>query len=614
MNHINDLSFCGFIEIDSPLETKSGLPSIPKPVRRSTPSSGTVANRNSLAWDSETDSENVSLLSPSDDICLLTSNIEQLAHNISFEYEGQIGTSFEAGILQQDETLIAFQNLADHDLPLEPKVLKLEGDCQCPQSIRTSLVIQRIQSLENKTEMSERRGSFQPETSISTAFQNLLEHNMQTRDIAVQTDFVDDSDDGWFAGGSGCITEEEGEADEDAAFYSSEAECQKFWLMPDCMQDSTDTGYSSLSRDGRVDIEDDLNSTHLDVDGDTSWGDTIGVGNCSLEYSPDAAGEEEALSGTVQTTCRYNERPNSNLSRSLSLFDDWSAISRSKRVDPAYTTSKHRRAAKKISALAETEYCCCEDRLSEKHDLKAVYPTRKESKSCTSGLDSTDITNVVPYPYDVMRFGDVGFTEKRSRDAYSLDSKSGTVLTDRAHKLPKVWKPKSATRQPCSKEIPKIDTCAPLSRIDSNSFNSRLPSSPAGLTLARSTLKHFASSEVENASTPAASALSAPRSIREISNSIENNVLLLRQEKHLVNRKIREAREEELLRQQQKLRFQQLLDIHRKQILLETLQDLRSRLELQSSRLQASYSAVLDMQKEHSKHWPLGKLIGGKMP
>ncbi|KAK7088954.1 uncharacterized protein [Littorina saxatilis] len=93
---------------------------------------------------------------------------------------------------------------------------------------------------------------------------------------------------------------------------------------------------------------------------------------------------------------------------------------------------------------------------------------------------------------------------------------------------------------------------------------------------------------------------SSGRSLRQVTASLADKVFLLRQEKQVVNKKIREAREEEMVRQQLKLRFQRLLDIHRKQILLQTLQDMKHRLQSQSDRLQASYSTVLNIQKRYA--------------
>lgn len=91
------------------------------------------------------------------------------------------------------------------------------------------------------------------------------------------------------------------------------------------------------------------------------------------------------------------------------------------------------------------------------------------------------------------------------------------------------------------------------------------------------------------------------RTLQEIKTSLEEKVFLLRQEKRIVEQKIKEAQEEEKIRQQEKMRFHRQLNIHRKQILLKTLHDLKAKLECQSERLQDSYSAVLTMQKRFAQ-------------
>jgi hypothetical protein len=87
------------------------------------------------------------------------------------------------------------------------------------------------------------------------------------------------------------------------------------------------------------------------------------------------------------------------------------------------------------------------------------------------------------------------------------------------------------------------------------------------------------------------------RSLREIRTSLATKVLRLRQEKHLVDEKIREAREEELIRLQHIVRFQRQTSSARKYVLLETLDKLRARLATQSQRLQECYDIVLDRQQ-----------------
>ncbi|XP_005100116.1 uncharacterized protein LOC101859939 [Aplysia californica] len=82
------------------------------------------------------------------------------------------------------------------------------------------------------------------------------------------------------------------------------------------------------------------------------------------------------------------------------------------------------------------------------------------------------------------------------------------------------------------------------------------------------------------------------RDDRETS-SLAERVMLLRQEKEMVYRKIQEAQQTEVSRQQQQLQHQRDLHVQRKQALLESLQELKGRLEEQSRKLQAQSGGKL---------------------
>ncbi|ELT92489.1 hypothetical protein CAPTEDRAFT_219098 [Capitella teleta] len=87
------------------------------------------------------------------------------------------------------------------------------------------------------------------------------------------------------------------------------------------------------------------------------------------------------------------------------------------------------------------------------------------------------------------------------------------------------------------------------------------------------------------------------RSVQEIRSSLQAKVLRLRQEKRLVDEKIREAREEERMRIQHIAHFRRQVSSAKKYVLLETLDKLRDRLSSQSERLQGCYDAVLNRQQ-----------------
>ena len=79
--------------------------------------------------------------------------------------------------------------------------------------------------------------------------------------------------------------------------------------------------------------------------------------------------------------------------------------------------------------------------------------------------------------------------------------------------------------------------------------------------------------------------------------SIGQEVGRLQQEQIIVDQHLLEAREAERLRREERRRLKKEVNMHRKRLLLRTLQELRSKLEDQSRRLQQTYSAVLGMQQ-----------------
>ncbi|KAL4217789.1 hypothetical protein ACF0H5_022527 [Mactra antiquata] len=87
------------------------------------------------------------------------------------------------------------------------------------------------------------------------------------------------------------------------------------------------------------------------------------------------------------------------------------------------------------------------------------------------------------------------------------------------------------------------------------------------------------------------------RSLADIELSLEDKVTLLREEKTFVQRKVHEAIVEDRIRAHQMKIFRLLSGDQRKQLIMKTLYDLKTRLEDQSARLQASYSTVLSLKK-----------------
>lgn len=88
------------------------------------------------------------------------------------------------------------------------------------------------------------------------------------------------------------------------------------------------------------------------------------------------------------------------------------------------------------------------------------------------------------------------------------------------------------------------------------------------------------------------------RKILTIRSSLQDKVALLKHEKRVVDRKIREAKEEERLRLRQLEIFRQQLSHTRKDILLRTLEETKKQLNQQVLRLQNVYDFVLVEQRQ----------------
>lgn len=91
------------------------------------------------------------------------------------------------------------------------------------------------------------------------------------------------------------------------------------------------------------------------------------------------------------------------------------------------------------------------------------------------------------------------------------------------------------------------------------------------------------------------------RTLPEVKESLQDKINQLRLEKLIVQNKIREAKEEERSRIEQRRLLQGKYPTERKLSLFKTLIDLKQRLENQTLRIQRSYSAVLIMQKNFSR-------------
>ncbi|XP_013410946.1 uncharacterized protein LOC106174099 [Lingula anatina] len=91
--------------------------------------------------------------------------------------------------------------------------------------------------------------------------------------------------------------------------------------------------------------------------------------------------------------------------------------------------------------------------------------------------------------------------------------------------------------------------------------------------------------------------------------SLQEKVRRLKAGRRIIEEKIREAQEEEQLRLEQRMRFQRQITLHRKEMLLKTLGNLREKLADQCTRLQASYNNVLEMQRNILRQHSRGDLM-----
>lgn len=569
-----------------------------------TPLSPAVGNRNSKAWDSDSQEDNA--LSPSVSICALTSNIEQLAHNISYEYEDTREVALATHIDGSCRPQMKDRLVPDKDFSTEPSY-----------SCRSGLSMHDREVMESSDpNTSGVCGVERPASRVTRGLRDILGGTARTADVAVQTDFEDDDDEEeeddpendeinvltnseleWLTNASDGAAEGDRiiEDEDDAATIAAEAHDMdnKFWLMPDCMQDSTDTGYSSLSRECHNEIEDDdvasdikepdepLVSRDRDTPVSTEAFDLPTAGLQGIELTSTSISSPETFRDSllvdIQSTNDF-----------LTEFGPFSIQEREK------------------TAVENTGYCSCSDGF-----CNAFSNQRPRDRRRPCRLENLVVSDsIVPYPYDVTRFPDVmshSFDPSFKRRSSPFEETGSRDFSEqlkfrRSSEGPDVFSSRNRDSRTRSAPCPRssVSDVLPAPHQD----NPRASSSPAGNSLPRCVLQSKGeSSELSEHGLDLS--LATGRSLREVTSSLEDKVFFLRQGKLLVQRKIREAREEEMLRQQHKLRLQRLLDIHRKQILLETLQDLRMRLESQSARLQASYSAVLNMQKSGAQHVPL---------
>lgn len=225
--------------------------------------------------------------------------------------------------------------------------------------------------------------------------------------------------------------------------------------------------------------------------------------------------------------------------------------------------------------------------------------TEESSSSNMSTLDSAYRVPGLPDKESLYRSEKAGFgSECRNRDSgyLSQDSKCRLLKKESAGRSQEgLDTDDSGTLMEKDWSSPEVEKCDIVPKTASNvevdeaySEISSLPSqSPDD-----ETFPAFQKAYQETVETK----VESKRTISEICGNLEEKVRRLRFERLLVEEKIKEAREEERIRCEQRVRFQKEMIVHRRQILLRTLQQIRFKLEDQGHRLQDAYNATLGMQ------------------
>ncbi|KAL8563245.1 hypothetical protein ACOMHN_054660 [Nucella lapillus] len=540
-----------------------------------------------------------SVLSLCDDICIITSNIEQLAQNISSEYEEGLDGSSQPvldGNSKQEQKQDSLREL--YNLDVEHGSVTHQLDSDLCSALNYNSFAGPLQCTLLRAEEGGNSDALQNDTSTDSLQTDLSSHDdTSTVDVAVQTDFADDDDEEEDVSLSDWLTSAESCSDWVASNGSGSdwpTSGGSDWHTGEGTMTTTDEKLSKIS-DSEVTKSElpSSSSSSSDVANSNSSGaipKTRARQNLSTYTPPPPSSEVfekcgEANAQRISCKVEFNiTGGNCHCSRNIPSSENEKNL-------PA------RSRAKSDHCLDDMEFLLPKGRGEEQR-------SRSQQTSRGKGERRSNYDHVVPYPYDVRRFSDA---------ILPCDEREGSISPCFYDSYPS----KSDEAETFSRADPLTSTPLFQENEPEDDFFLRFPTSMTSESHDVTTRDEASSTNpddrrFESCHTPAVAIpqfrnplLLRPfedlpctgRPLHEVKASLESEVEVLRQGRRLVSRKIREAREEEMVRQQQKLRFQRLLDIHRKRILLETLQGLRHRLESQSTRLQTSYSAVLSLQK-----------------
>ncbi|KAK6167974.1 hypothetical protein SNE40_021888 [Patella caerulea] len=466
-------------------------------------------------------------------------------------------------------------------------------------------------------------GMFQiPEHNISFEYEETLEHQLDnprakrdpsnasivdllnddvTKEVAVQTDFEDNEDSDWMTASSF-----------DETVDTTNPSPRKLSLISDCMQESTDTGYSSLTRDGLLELDEDFQfvSNKENISNNlNSW-----LENKEHFFVTGSMGQ----SWSDKTVDRFTTDPINYMCQS---WYEGASRDSNQPIPFDMTTSMY---------IPATEVMPMQDPFKERHlktaDLKskrnpidsAYIPVIENSPIIYKPI--LESPKLVPQVQNNNCFKDKQESPPKDTQLKSPDIVSPTIESNHEHMEMKSQNTSSpdlenitpkATSTPTdrtSRHRSKVnildDVKSQLSSMNNRSTGRTKAKKPDirkprdNLDVIRDYLGYASFEDFYFAKQ--CPPLSTGRTLNQIKSSLEEKVDQLRQEKLIVEQKIFEAQEEERIKKNEKLRFQKQLHNHRKQLLIQTLHDLKDKLENQSERLQKSYSTILNLQSRFS--------------
>ncbi|ESP03379.1 hypothetical protein LOTGIDRAFT_171465 [Lottia gigantea] len=418
-----------------------------------------------------------------------------------------------------------------------------------------------------------------------------IPHMDVTKEVAVQTDFEDNDDSDWMTASSFDDTTE-----------VSNRSPRKLSLTSDCMQESTDTGYSSLTRDGLLELDEDFQFYH---NKENINGTLSGWLNNKEHFAVSTSMGQSWCEGSIGSIGHQGMTLNH-------MCQSWYEGSKMEHIEIPFS-------------MTSSMYIP-EDEVKSFKDPLAESVARGSSRIASKNESNRQYVPVLEYGPVIRKPGSE--KKKSTHDQFRKRSDSSSSESYVSPLNSPCWETKKILGDSAS----NVENTSPLatstptddkSKTDITHYRNKAdilsaksqnsPMSRAGrprskkaenrkprdnLDVIRDYLGYASFEDFYFAKK--CPPLSTGRTLNQIKSSLEEKVDQLRQEKLIVEQKIQEAQEEERIKKHEKLKFQKQLHYHRKQLLIQTLHDLKEKLENQSDRLQKSYSTILNLQSKFS--------------